>query len=97
MKALARQGVIATAGWKRGMETSANRAMTCQRRNIHVHTHYARASEVAEALRYSLEQDWMPPAPSRIYDWEEIPYLARATANGEVDGAYAIYQINPSS
>jgi NADPH:quinone reductase-like Zn-dependent oxidoreductase len=97
LKALGRQGVIATAGWKRGMEMSTNRAMTCLQRNIHVHTHYARASEIAEALQYSLEADWMPPAPSRIYTWEEIPELARRMANGEVDGAYAIYEINPGS
>lgn len=96
MKALARQGVIATAGWKRGMELSTNRAMTCQKRNIHVHTHYARLSEVHEALRYSIDHDWMPPAPSQIYAWEDIPQLARDAASGAVDGSYAIYRINPA-
>jgi NADPH:quinone reductase-like Zn-dependent oxidoreductase len=97
LRALGRQGVLATAGWKCGMELAMNRAMTCQKRNIHVHTHYARASEVAEALRYSLAADWMPPAPTRIFDWDDIPDLAQRMTRGEVDGSYAIYRVNPCS
>ena len=42
LKALSREGVITTAGWKEGMQMSTVRAIECIQRHQHVHTHYAR-------------------------------------------------------
>lgn len=76
LKALARQGVLTTAGWKEGMQMWFLRAIECIDRHQHVHTHYARYEEGQEAVAFALENDWLPTVDERIYSYEEIPELA---------------------
>jgi len=97
VRALARQGVIATAGWLEGKEIKLVRAFECIKRHIHVHTHGYRRSDVAPAMRFGEEHGWMPVLGdgARIYSFEEIPSLARDFADGKISSYFPIYQINP--
>jgi len=93
LKALARGGVIATAGWKEGMETSSRRALECINRHIHVHTHYATLSEGREAVEYAVRTGWMPEIDDREYAWEEVPKLAQDYASGKIESYFPIFKV----
>lgn len=95
LKALARQGVLATAGWKLGMNVSHLRSQECISRHQHIYTHYARYSEGVEAVRYGEENGWMPEPDERIYGFDEIPELARDYAR-ERTGYFPCYAVNAS-
>jgi NADPH:quinone reductase-like Zn-dependent oxidoreductase len=94
LKALARQGVIATSGWKRNMSFSTSRAMECIGRHIHVFTHYARYPEGLAAVEFALERAWMAPAFGHVYAWDDIPRLAQDYATGLIDDYFPIYSVN---
>jgi NADPH:quinone reductase-like Zn-dependent oxidoreductase len=94
LKALARQGVITTAGWDQGWHTGFSRIEECIQRHIHVHTHGARASEACEAAAFAERTGWMPPLPDRIYGWEEIPILAEQFGAGAVDSYFPVFEVN---
>ncbi len=83
LRSLARQGVFATSGWKRGMRTSMYRAIETIQRHIHVHTHYATRAEADESVRFAEEHGWLPPLAEKVWDWQEIPALADSYAAGE--------------
>ena len=83
LKAMARQGVLATAGWKEGMHLWFLRAIECIDRHQHIHTHYARYGEGVQAVRFALANEWLPEIDPRIYEFEEIPELAAAYDRGE--------------
>ena len=74
---MARQGVLATAGWKEGMHLWFVRAIECIDRNQHVHTHYARYSEGVEAVDFAVRNEWLPRVDQPIYSYDEVPKLAR--------------------
>jgi NADPH:quinone reductase-like Zn-dependent oxidoreductase len=93
LKALARQGVLATAGWLLGMSTSTNRAIECIKRHVHVHTHYARHADWFEASRYAVRAGWMPTV-TEVYGWDELERLARNAAAGIVS-YFPVYEVNP--
>lgn len=95
MKALARQGVLATAGWKLGLVTPVNRATECISRHIHVFTHYIRASEVAPAMAFAEEHGWGPDDGMPVYTWEDVPKLVQDFRNNEVPSYYPLYQVTP--
>lgn len=94
LRALGRQGVITTAGWKKGMETTYLRASECIKRHTHVHTHYARYSDGLPAMAFAEEHDWMPTLNDQVTPWEDIPALASAYEQGKVDTYFPIYSIN---
>ena len=94
LKALARQGVVTTCGWKAGMRTSIARAIECLQRHIHVHTHYARYSEGLDAVRFAVEHGWMPPHDDRVWSWEEIPKLIDEYARGNVASYFPIFEVS---
>jgi NADPH:quinone reductase-like Zn-dependent oxidoreductase len=94
LKALARQGVMTTCGWKRGMRTSIARAIECLNRHIHVHTHYARYQEGLDAVQFAGQHNWMPPHEDRIWSWDEIPTLFREYAAGNIGSYFPIFAIN---
>ena len=96
LKTLARPGVITTAGWKEGMNPSTVRAIDCINWHTHVHTHYARYAEGAEAVEFAEKNDWMPPADDSVYGWDEIPTLAREYAFGSIVSYFPLFQINPA-
>jgi NADPH:quinone reductase-like Zn-dependent oxidoreductase len=94
LKALGRQGVIATAGWKCGMETTVIRAIECLKRHTHVYTHYARLAEAPAAIDYAERNGWMPALTERAYSWDEIPLLASEFAAGETRSYFPIFAVN---
>lgn len=91
LKALAREGVIATCGWKHGAVHTVSRAMECINRHIHVHTHYARYAEGVDAVRFALEHGWMPPADGPVYAWDDVPRLADDYAHGRIDSYFPLF------
>jgi NADPH:quinone reductase-like Zn-dependent oxidoreductase len=93
MRALGREGVLATCGWKHGSDTTFNRAVECIQRHIVVHTHAGRNSPVA--LLFAEAKGWLPPPPERIYSWEEIPDLAEDYAESRISSYFPLYQVNP--
>ncbi len=93
-RALGRQGVLATAGWKHGLTTPLNRAMECIGRHIYVHTHAARLSEVAPAMTYAEQHGWMPPVNSKdVYGFDDVPQLVADYSAGRT-GYFPVYQVN---
>ncbi|HEY0138678.1 MAG TPA: zinc-binding dehydrogenase [Nannocystis sp.] len=94
LRALGRQGVLTTAGWLLGMQTPINRAIECIARHIHVHTHFIRHGDCAEAMEYAVANEWLPEV-SEIYDWDEVPRLARNAAAGQLQTYFPVYRVNP--
>ena len=95
LRALSREGVITTAGWKEGMEMRHLRAKECIDRHQHVHTHYARYSQGVQAVRYAEEHDWMPRVEGRIYAFDEVPELAD-DYEAERTGYFPCFSVNPN-
>ncbi len=93
LRALARQGVIATCGWKEGMLTNNIRALECISRHVHVHTHAVRMAESLKAIEYQERNGWISPEPQRVWDWTEIPLLSDAYLAGEIDSYYPVYEV----
>jgi NADPH:quinone reductase-like Zn-dependent oxidoreductase len=96
LKALAREGVLTTAGWKLGMNIPVNRAVECLKRHIHVFTHFGRYQEGREAMEYAAQTGWMPPIrDERPFDFEEVSQLARAAADGTLGSYFPVFRVNP--
>lgn len=94
LKALGRQGVIATSGWKHGITFPTMRSMECISRHIHVFTHYARYPEGLDAVAFAEERGWMPPLEGQTYGWDDIPKLVGDYAAGAVDSYFPIFAVN---
>jgi NADPH:quinone reductase-like Zn-dependent oxidoreductase len=92
LKALARQGVISTVGWKKGMVLNYNRGEECIARHTHVHTHGARQSDAP--FLYSLKEDWLPPTTDSYYSWEDVNQLADDYRNARLTSYFPVYQVN---
>lgn len=92
LRSLARQGVFATSGWKRGMRTPVYRAIETIQRHIHVHTHYATLGEAVDAVSFAEDNDWLPPLPDKVWSWEDIPALADSYADGEA-GWFPVFSV----
>jgi NADPH:quinone reductase-like Zn-dependent oxidoreductase len=93
LKALGRQGIVTTAGWREGMVMSFLRAVECIGRHQHVHTHYARLPQGREAMAYAEAHGWMPPVDECVFGFDEIPALARYAAASK-GGFYTIFAVN---
>ena len=94
LKALARQGILTTAGWKHGMTITTYRAMECINRHQHVHTHYARYPQGKAAVRFGEETGWIPMLDGqREYTFDEIPQLAQDYSEGKCS-YFPIFRIN---
>jgi len=93
-KALGRQGIITTAGWKEGMTISYLRSVECIGRHQFIHTHYARYPQAVAAVAYAEENGWMPEIDERIHAFDEIPDLAVRFRRGET-GFFPVYSVNP--
>jgi len=94
LKALGRQGIITSAGWREGMVVSYLRAAECIGRHQHVHTHYARYPQGLAAVAYGEAEGWMPPVDDRIYSFDEVPELSRHYAAG-AGGLFTAFRIAP--
>ncbi|MGV9381908.1 hypothetical protein ACWDRB_39270 [Nonomuraea sp. NPDC003707] len=94
-KALGRQGVLTTAGWKHGMRISSVRAIECITRHIHIHTHACRVTEIPRVVAYQERTGWLPDLTGDpIYDFEDIPQLAKDYAAGDVTSYFPIFRVN---
>lgn len=94
LKALARESVIATAGWKGGMVIGYLRAIECIERHQHVHTHYARYQQGVAAVGYAEANGWMPIVDDRLYNFDQLPELSDKYLAGET-GIFPVYSVNP--
>jgi NADPH:quinone reductase-like Zn-dependent oxidoreductase len=95
LKALARQGVLTTSGWRASTTFPIIRPSECINRHIHVFTHYACYQEGLDAVRYAIENNWFPSVGEKVYEWHEIPKLAEDYSKGEIKEYYPIFAINP--
>lgn len=93
LRALSREGVIATAGWKKGMKISHLRAEECISRHQHIYTHYARHSQGKEAVDFAEATGWIPEDPARVYAFKEIPELVRDYSEGKA-GYFPLFSVN---
>jgi NADPH:quinone reductase-like Zn-dependent oxidoreductase len=94
LKALARQGVVTTSGWKHGMSLSVSRASECINRHIHVHSHGTRDTQAATVMAFCEETGWLPPLDSKPYTWDQVPQLARDYAENRIDTYFPVFQVN---
>ena len=94
LKALGRQGVVATVGWKRGMDLKVNRALECIHHHIHVHGHGARIPEARAAMEFAEQMGWLPPVNGDAYAWEDIPQLADDHAADRISSYFPMFRIN---
>ena len=94
VKALARQGVITTSGWREGMVLPIVRAAECINRHIHVFTHYARYQEGIDAVEFAEQHEWLPSVDGNVYTWDQIPSLAADYAAGKLDTYFPIFIVN---
>ncbi|MCC6559204.1 MAG: zinc-binding dehydrogenase [Polyangiaceae bacterium] len=95
LRALSREGVLATCGWKTGMNVSYLRSVACIHRQQLVHTHYARYDEAVEAVAFAEEHGWIPTVDERVYTFDEVPLLAERFVENRT-GMFPIYAINAS-
>lgn len=95
LKALARQGVITTAGWKHGMNLSVVRAIECIERHQHIHTHFARYAQGLAAVEFAERTGWLPPLDSPLFSFDDIPHLAEQYISNNL-GMFPVFVINPS-
>ena len=93
LKAMARQGILATAGWKDGMSTWLIRAIECIDRHQHIHTHYARYSVGVHAVHFAMANDWLPTVDPYVYEYDEIPKLAKDYDNGDFT-YFPVFKVN---
>ncbi|KRV46627.1 hypothetical protein AQ490_12205 [Wenjunlia vitaminophila] len=94
LRALDREGVIATCGWKHGMATEYLRAVECIERHQHIHTHAAARWEVDDAVAFQEEHGWLPEVSS-VTPWEDVARLSQAYADGKVDDYFPVFEVNP--
>jgi NADPH:quinone reductase-like Zn-dependent oxidoreductase len=95
LRALDRNSVVTTAGWKEGMKLTSMRALDCIGRKQHIHTHYARYSQGKCAVAFGAANGWIPTVDERVYTFDEIPDLALAYREGRT-GMYPCFSVVPS-
>ena len=94
LKCLARQGVIATSGWKNGAILPLVRSIECINRHLFVHTHYASYDEGLDAVKFAVNNNWIPEVDSEDYEWEDILDLVNDYKTSESISYFPIYKVN---
>ncbi len=93
--ALAREGVIATCGWKAGMRVAHLRGAECIARHLHVHTHVWRLPDSAAIRDFQAQTGWIAPVDStEVYDFHDVPRLARDYGAGRISSYFPLYAVN---
>ena len=82
-RALAREGVLTTAGWHAGLEVAYRRPVACIGRQQYVHTHYARHAQAVAAVDYAERTGWMPPLDAPSVPFDELPRLVERMLDGD--------------
>ncbi len=94
LKAIARQGVLTTLGWKHGMEIPMRRASECIRRHLHINTHVWRYQDSAQIRDYQLNTGWLPdPHTIEVRSFDEVPGLADDFAAGRTTSYFPLYRM----
>lgn len=94
VRALGRQAVFATVGWKGGMRQETLRAVECINRHIYVHTHACRVGDVPRIVEYQRATGFLPDMTGeQVYDWTAIPDLARDYAEGRTKGFFPTFAV----
>ncbi|MBD3007231.1 MULTISPECIES: zinc-binding dehydrogenase [unclassified Streptomyces] len=95
IKAMARQGVVTTVGWKHGMRTFHLRASECINRHLHVNTHVWRYDDCATIRDHQENTAWMPSIdPAAIYEFDEVGQLTADYSSGKIDSYFPLYRVN---
>lgn len=94
LRALARQGVITTCGWRENMVFPIARAAECIARHTHVFTHYAPRKHGLEAVQWANATGWAPEVTETSFSWTDIDKLAFAYIGGEIQDYFPIFEIN---
>jgi NADPH:quinone reductase-like Zn-dependent oxidoreductase len=96
LRAVAREGVVTTCGWKAGMRLSHLRGAECISRHFHVNTHAWRMLDSPDIRDFMEVEGWIAPKGSdAIYDFDRVPELADDYANGEIGSYFPLYRVNP--
>ncbi|WP_229907522.1 zinc-binding dehydrogenase [Amycolatopsis oliviviridis] len=96
LKALGREGVVTTCGWKAGMRLSHLRGAEAIARHIHVNTHVWRLPESPGIRDFQEAEGWIAPKGSDVvYDFDRVPELADDYANGRIGSYFPMYRVNP--
>jgi NADPH:quinone reductase-like Zn-dependent oxidoreductase len=96
VKALAREGVVTTCGWKAGMRLSHLRGAECISRHIHVNTHVWRLPDSPAIRDFQEASGWTAPEGSTVaYDFDDVPKLADDYAEGRIGSYFPLYNVNP--
>ncbi|MGW7517706.1 zinc-binding alcohol dehydrogenase family protein [Streptomyces sp. NPDC054796] len=95
LRALGRQGVVSTCGWKAGMRLSVGRATECQRRHVHVHTHSWRYEDSPAIRSFSEATGWLAPSEAiDTYSFDDVPRLAQEYADAKVHSYFQQFRVN---
>lgn len=91
-RAMARGGVIATSGWKTGVNVEINRARSSIGRISHIHSHYCSLPEFIKAVAFSETESWLPK------NWvegsfENVSQFHDTYAKGGIDSYFPIVKI----
>lgn len=92
LRALARQAVIASCGWKAGTELSHIRPTECIRRHIHLHTHGWRHDDSATIRDFQEATGWLADTGT-AYAYRDIPELVEGYHAGRLATYYPLYRI----
>lgn len=92
VKALSREGILTTSGWKSGGLMPISRPYACQNRHIHVYTHYATYEEGKEAISFAIDNSWFPEIDD-IFDWDLLSEALIKYKNGDLKGYYTIIKV----
>ncbi|MFI9722859.1 zinc-binding alcohol dehydrogenase family protein [Streptomyces sp. NPDC052396] len=96
LRALAREGVVTTCGWKAGMRLSHLRGAESISRHIHVNTHVWRLPDSPGIRDFQEAEGWIPPEGSEvIYDFDRVPELADDYAHARIGSYFPLYRVNP--
>jgi NADPH:quinone reductase-like Zn-dependent oxidoreductase len=94
-RALARQGVVTTCGWKAGMRIAHLRGAACIARQLHVNTHVWRLPDSPVIRDVQEATGWIAPAGSTtVADFDAVPALAADYAAGRIDSYFPLYRVN---
>ncbi|MEU2718905.1 zinc-binding dehydrogenase [Streptomyces sp. NPDC007205] len=86
LRALARQGVISTCGWKTGMNLNVTRAAECRLRHLHVYTHAWRFPDTPAIRGFAEKTGWLAAEEfMHVYDFDDIPRLAAEFEANRID------------
>ncbi|WP_394275176.1 hypothetical protein [Luteococcus sp.] len=91
--ALAREGVLATCGWKAGMRVSHLRGSECIQRHVHLHTHVWHRHSSAAMRDWFEAGNLVPPSHAiSVVNFDEIGRMARTSVEQGLPDYFTLYR-----